>query len=153
VVKFFSRRNAVLILLSVAIALTVASSANAALFKGQTSQGEDVGLRTDGEGVPTRLWLKKFRADCKGDAFFRDRGYGYIAPFDKASASLLYDASRLRVRGGGATTYHYRDEMRARRRSEAKWSGKINMRIVVRKHGRHVNTCRERITFAVRLVR
>jgi hypothetical protein len=96
--------------------------------------------------------FKKFRAPCEDGGFFRDRGFGFIPPFDAVSDSRLFDADNLRVRNG-PDVYEYRNTLRAKRRSANRWNGTFRVKILVTTNGELRTTCKERITFRVTLSR
>jgi len=125
--------------LSLALLLGVPAIADAAVFRGETSQGRGVVLKTTERGRPYRVKVS-FRAPCsdhkrlKAGTFFR-------SPFDRRS--------RTRVRDDGKYTFSLGDErihanvsMRGHRVSPTKWRGRYKGDFVVRnKNGHKVATC------------
>jgi hypothetical protein len=126
------------LLLSLVLLIAAPAVADAAIFRGETSQGRGVVLKTTDAGRPYRVKIS-FRAPCtdhkrlKAGTFFR-------SPFDFRT--------RTRVRDQGEYTFTLGDEhihanvsMRAHRVSPTKWRGRYRGDFVVRKDGRKVATC------------
>ena len=131
-------------LLSVALLLTTAAAADAAIFKGRTSQDRQALVETNDRRFPVRFFFR-WRADCDSGTltfttgvhppfkertrdFVRDEGSytGYVR--DKDSGRRY----RVRVR---------RVHMRARRVAPRRWEGAFGASAVVSRDGRVVARC------------
>ncbi len=146
--KVAALRSSLLVCL---LLLLTATSAEAAIFRGSTAQRERVTLRTDAEGVPTRLWFKKYRAGCGDGAFFRDRGSGFIRPFDRATSRKLVDSGpRYTFRDDGLKV-SVLPSVRVRRVSRERWRGRFRSRVKVIRNGDVVDRCEADFPFAVNL--
>lgn len=126
------------LVLSIALLIAIPAVASAAIFRGETSQGRDVVLKTTDTGKPYRVNIS-FRAPCndgkrlKAGTFFR-------SPFDRRT--------RRRVRDAGSYEFRLGDErieadvaMRGRRVRRGKWRGRYEGDFVVRKNGRKIAEC------------
>jgi hypothetical protein len=125
--------------------------ADAAVFRGSTTQGEQATIRTDAAGVPTRFWLKKYRAPCERGGRFRDRGAGAIPPLDLARADKLVDKGPEYRADDGAFRFSILTEVTAKLARADRWTGRFKSRVEVRKHGKRVNTCRVSFSFTADL--
>jgi hypothetical protein len=127
------------LVLSLALLAVVPAIADAAIFRGETSQGRDAVLKTNDEKLPYRLIID-FRAPCSDDKRLVE-GTVFRAPFDRRT--------RRRIRrDAGHYTFRLGDErieaevsMRGRRVTRRKWRGRYEGDFVVRKNGRRVATC------------
>jgi hypothetical protein len=124
--------------LSLALLAVVPALAHAAIFRGDTSQGRDVVLKTNDEKLPYRLNIG-FRAPCSDDKRLK-AGTFFRAPFDRRT--------RRRIRDAGEYTFRLEREqieaevsMRGHRVSRRKWRGRYEGDFVVRRDGRKVATC------------
>lgn len=99
--------------------------------------------------MPTRFWLKKYKAGCVGNTFFRDRGAG----FDRASPRKLYDKGPAYEIRDGALRGRVLTRVRARLASPNRWTGTFSSRIRITKNGETVNRCRTSFGFSARLQR
>lgn len=144
-------RRSVLVAVTVVLFLAVtASSASAAVFRGETSGGGfQATIRTDGEGVPTRFWLKKYKVDCGDGFFFRDRGSGSIPPFDVANDRRLFDRGpRYDIRDGNLRI-SVLTTVRARFKGGA-WRGTFRSQVTVLRQGEQVDTCNGKFRYTLR---
>jgi hypothetical protein len=116
---------------SVIVVLCVTpASAEAARFTGETNQGARVSMTTNASGVPTRIDVSRYRADCRDDdKFYAEReGSGYRAPFDRSSADAVRDRDTARIAPegyGGRVAF----ELDLRRRPDGSWRAKDVRRI------------------------
>jgi hypothetical protein len=124
--------------LSLVLLAALPALAHAAIFRGETSQGRDVVLKTNDDKLPYRLNIS-FRAPCSDDKRLK-AGTFFRSPFDRRT--------RRRVRDTGEYTFDLGDEridaevsMRGRRVSRRKWRGRFEGDFVVRRNGRKVATC------------
>jgi len=147
-VKVAALRSSLLVSL---LFLLTAATAEAAIFRGSTAQRERVTLRTDAEGVPTRLWFKKYRAGCGGGAFFRDRGSGFIRPFDRATSRKLVDKGPRYTTRDDGLKLSVLPSVRARQMSPDRWTGRFRSRVKVIRNGDVVDRCEADFPFAVNL--
>lgn len=138
-------------LLAVVVLATLAVPAQAAVIRGTTAQGEQATIRTDGAGVPTRFWLKKYTAPCRGGGFFRDRGAGAIEPLDVARPERLVDVGPEYESRDGALRFSILTSVRARLVAADRWKGRFKSRIEVRRRGELTTTCRTAFGFSARL--
>jgi hypothetical protein len=126
------------LVLSLLLVFAVPAVADAAIFRGDTSQGREVVLKTTDAGQPYRLKVS-FRAPCTDHKRLR-AGTFFRSPFDRRT--------RMRVRDAGRYTFKLGDErirarvsMRGHRLSPTKWRGRYEGHFVVRKNGNKVATC------------
>jgi hypothetical protein len=126
------------LVLSIALLVAAPAVADAAIFRGETSQGRGVVLKTTDAGRPYRVKVS-FRAPCtdhkrlKAGTFFR-------SPFDRRTRTRVRDAGRYTFRLG-EERIRARVSMRGHRLSPTKWRGRYEGHFVVRKDGRKVATC------------
>ena len=137
---------------TVTATLLLAATATAAIFRGDTSQGFQGTIRTDGEGVPTRFWLKKYTVDCGQGFFFRDLGAGSVPPFDRANAQELFDRGpRYESQGSNGETFSALTSVRAQSsRGGDLWRGTFRSQVDVLRGGQQVDSCNGKIRFKLR---
>ncbi len=121
------------------LAVAIVAVADAATFRGRTSQDAGVVLRTDDQGRVYRLNIG-FKAPCN-DGKRLKAGTFFQAPFDRRT--------RRRIRDEGSYTFRVEDErirahvaMRGRRATRRKWRGRYEGSFVVRRDGRVVARCK-----------
>ena len=124
--------------LSLILLAVVPALAQAAIFRGETSQHRDVVLKTNDDKLPYRLNVG-FRAPCSDDKRLK-AGTFFRAPFDRRT--------RRRIRDTGEYTFDLGDEkieaevsMRGHKVTRRKWRGRYEGDFVVRHNGRKVATC------------
>jgi len=124
--------------LSLILLAVVPAVAQAAIFRGETSQHRDVVLKTNDDKLPYRLNVG-FRAPCSDDKRLK-AGTFFRAPFDRRT--------RRRIRDTGEYTFDLGDEkieaevsMRGHKVTRRKWRGRYEGDFVVRHNGRKVATC------------
>jgi hypothetical protein len=116
------------------------------VYRGETQQDRRVSVRTGTDGLVDRVRIGWVASTCR-----RGRSYGTTTvdtpPFDAVSADRLRDAfayverSRGGIRARVAVTLVAE---RSGRGARERWSGTVRARVVVRRAGRRVDTCRTR---------
>jgi len=124
--------------LSLVLLAGLPALAEAAIFRGETSQGRDAVLKTNADKLPYRLNIS-FRAPCSDDKRLK-AGTFFRSPFDRRT--------RRRIRDTGEYTFDLGDEqidaqvsMRGHKVSRSKWRGRFEGDFVVRRNGNKVATC------------
>jgi hypothetical protein len=119
-------------------------------YKGKSSQGRAVSVRTGADGIITKASLG-WRAPCGGNIVFNART-GWRPPFDAATPDSFTDVGSYRVRT--------RDGERARiattftgQRDPAtdRWAGTLAVKVRVSKGGKVIDRCQvKRLTWKAR---
>jgi hypothetical protein len=121
--------------------LLLAPAAEAATWRGTTSQGRSVTVRTGADGL-VRHVLIRYAARCDDGMGFRSR-LTFRPPLDASSTSAFED--------GGVVMWRFtKTGERARGRasiggglrSSGRWTGNFRLRVKIRKGGRVIATCR-----------
>jgi hypothetical protein len=126
------------LLLALVLLVAAPAVADAAIFRGETSQGRGAVLKTTAKGRPYRVKVS-FRAPCtdhkrlKAGTFFR-------SPFDRRSRTRVRDEGRYTFRLG-EERIRAKVSMRGHRVSPTKWRGRYEGHFVVRRDGQKVATC------------
>jgi hypothetical protein len=133
--------RAELIVAACATGLLLAPAAEAATWRGKTSQGRSVTVRTGADGLVNHV-LIRYRAGCSDGMGFRSR-IEFRPPLDVSSTTEFRDA--------GVVTWRFtktRERARGRTaiagglRSSGRWTGRFRLRAKIRKGGRVIATCR-----------
>src|SRR5687768_15278732 len=121
--------------LAALLVTAVPAVAEAKNYKGKTSQGREVKVRTGADGVVNRVALG-YRAPC-GDGYRFNEHTTFRPQFDLATGDAVQDTGTYRVR--------YRNGLRARitptlvgQRDPAtdRWSGTLAVKIMVSRKGK-----------------
>ena len=126
------------LLLSLALLFAAPAVADAAVFRGETSQGREVVLKTTDGGRPYRVKVS-FRARCTDDKRLK-AGTFFRSPFDFRTRRRVRDKGRYRFPLGDERI-RARVSMRGHRLSPTEWRGRYEGHFVVRRDGRKVATC------------
>src|SRR5688572_11171480 len=109
--------------LSALVLAAVPTAADAATFRGKTSQG-----RTDANGIPTRVRIA-WRARCKKPGFRSlDRTF-FTPPFDFVTADAVADAGTYRVRYRGGVRGRITGNLQGNRTANG-WAGTLRIKAV-----------------------
>jgi hypothetical protein len=115
--------------------------AEAATWRGKTTQGRSVSVRTGADGLVNRV-LIRYEAGCTDGKGFRHRIL-FLPPLDASATNAFQDA--------GAVTWRFtKTGERARGRvsidgglrSSGRWTGNFRLRAKISKNGRVIATCR-----------
>lgn len=141
-------------LAAIVASLVLVPTADAGVFRG-TASGERITLYTDGGGVPTRLRLSGYRADCGAGPYrnFADRGFSFIEPLDEATPESLYDkgpAIKAEDADDPRVGYRILASVRARPAADDRWTGRFRVLVKISFRGDVVDRCREDFRFTLR---
>jgi hypothetical protein len=116
----------------VLIALALPASASATVYSGNASDGTALTLKTNAGGVPVKLDLGHYEAECtNGYNPIANPIGGFVTPFDRASANRLLDRGtghdrdgRNRVKGRWILRAHHTasDRWRGSYWTSGKWA-------------------------------
>jgi len=119
----------------------LAPVAEAAKFRGETSQDRRAALITR-EGLPVRITVF-WRADC-GEGNVTD-DTSFLSPFKRSTATFVRDGgpyvTRIHDENGRAYRMHVNARMRAHRVTEDKWRGRFRADAEVRRNGELLTRC------------
>jgi hypothetical protein len=131
------------LLLSIAIILAVATVAEAAKFRGQTSQDRRAVVVTDDNDLPVRITIV-WRARCDEGHITDDTSF--LPPYRERSETFVRDGgpytTTVRDDRGREYKVHAKARVRARRVTARKWRGRFRLSAEVRRNGRFVTECR-----------
>ena len=132
-------------LLSCLLMLAVSAPvADAAVFKGRTSQDRRAKVETNDRGFPVFVALY-WRARC-GDGEPLILPTGFRTPFDERTKTLVRDAgsygTRVRDDRGRIYRVRLRVHVEARRETRRRWTGSFGASAVIRRDGRVVTRCK-----------
>lgn len=121
-------------------ALLVPTVADAARWRGETSQGRLALVVTGTDGLVGKVRIR-YRARCS-DGKELNSGVKFLPPFDNSSTTAFAD--------GGTFSFELPDGERARAqtrvegglRRSGRWTGSFRVRARITKNGRFVATCR-----------
>ena len=119
--------------------------ADAALFKGWTSQDLRAKVETNARGLPTRFDIEWHKRCSDGGRL--ETSTAFLSPFDERTRTFVRDVGSysFRVRdsaGGYVRVRMRRTNLVARRVARGRWEGTFGGRAVVRKNGRVIARCR-----------
>ena len=131
------------LLISIAILMVAVPLAEAAKFRGQTSQERKAVVVTE-DALPTRVTII-FRAACADDTFVTDDATS-VPPFDERRATFVRDRGRYTAEvtdeRGRSFEFHALARMRAHRVTTHKWRGRIRVSGALRRrNGELVTRC------------
>ena len=129
------------LLIALALLAVSAPIAQAAKFRGETSQDRRAALITR-EGQPARITLF-WRADCGEGNVVDDTSF--LSPFKKGTATFVRDGGPYvtRIHDDAGRTYrlHVNARVRAHRVTQNKWRGRFRADAEVRRNGELVTRC------------
>ena len=131
-----------LVLLTLCLTLLTAPVADAAIFKGRTSQDRRAKVETNDRGFPVFLAFY-WHARCS-DGGRLVLPTGFQTPFDERTKTFVRDAGSYSTRvRKGERVYRVRVKahVRARRVTRRRWRGTFGASAVVRRDGRFVARC------------
>jgi hypothetical protein len=123
--------------LALTLLLVGAPAADAALFKGRTSQNRSAELRTNDRRLPVHVRIA-WRASCSRGTFRETTSF--LPPYDVRSAKEVRDSGSYTLRDGDLR-YRIRTHVRATRVAPRRWRGTFGATAVVRRDGRVVDRC------------
>ena len=131
------------LLISIAILMVAAPLADAAKFRGQTSQERRAVVVTE-DGLPTRITIV-FRATCADDTFVTD-DTSSIPPYDERTTTFVRDRGRYTAEitdeRGRSYEFHALARLRAHRVTKHKWRGRVRVSGALRRRdGELVTRC------------
>jgi hypothetical protein len=128
-------------LISILVLLVAAPVAQAAKFRGQTSQDRRAVVVTE-EDAPVRITIF-WRAAC-GQGAVRD-DTSSVPPYDESTATFVRDrgqyTSEITDAQGRTYRFHATARVRARLVTENKWRGRFRVTGEVRRNGELVTRC------------
>ena len=127
-------------------------------YRGETQQDRRVVLRTGTDGLVRRVRVDWVATRCRRERFRYASQTVDTPPFDAVSETRLRDEYDYVERSRGGVRATVTVTLAARREGTADrehWSGTFRARVVVRRDGRRVDTCRtaRTVRFTARLVR
>ncbi len=138
-----------LAVLSMAMFVAAAASAEAKVFRGKTTQGRPAAAIIGTDGL-LRTASVNWRARCR-DGRLRDKTY-FLRPHDESTPDAFADAGTYR-RKDGRFRIRFTGSIRATRiadQSGEGWRGTFRLKALVTRRGRYVDTCRARVRFTLR---
>ena len=133
------------LLIALTLLLIGGAVAEAAVFKGRTSQDRRAKVETNDRGFPVFVAFF-WRARCADGDPPLFMSTGFKTPFDERTKTLVRDAGPYwtRVRDDQGRTYRVRvrAHVEARRETRRRWTGTFGASAVIRRDGRVVGRCR-----------
>jgi hypothetical protein len=136
-------------MLTTALLAAVPATADAAVFRGDTSQGRPASLVIGSDGL-LRAARVNWRTECRSGRFKTKTSF--LRPHDASAPESFRDSGTYRTRGAG---YRFRTtaSVRGHKVGERRWRGRFSAKVLVTRDGRYVDTCRlRRLNWSVRLV-
>lgn len=126
------------------------AAAEAKNYKGKTSQGREVKLRTGADGVVSRVALG-YRAPC-GDGYRFNEHTTFRPAFDAATTDTVQDTGTYRVRYRGGLRARITPTLAGQRDPATdRWSGTLAVKIMVTRKGKVIDQCElKRLTWTAR---
>ena len=133
-------RPLVVTALSALLFAAVPAVAEAKNYKGRTSQGRVITLRTGADGIINRASIG-WRARCGGNIVFNART-GFRPPFDSATPDAFTDAGTYRTRArNGERSRITATFIGTRNPATDRWSGTFAVDVMVSKRGKLIDRC------------
>jgi hypothetical protein len=121
--------------------LLLAPAADAATWRGKTSQDRSVTVRTGADGLVSHV-LIRYEAGCSDGKGFRSR-LTFAPPLDVSSTTAFEDGGVVRWRfTKTGERARGRTAIAGGLRSSGRWTGTFRLRVKIRKGGRVIATCR-----------
>ncbi|MDA0170873.1 hypothetical protein OJ998_17355 [Solirubrobacter taibaiensis] len=118
----------------------VPAVAEAKNYKGRSSQGRVVTLRTGADGIINKASVG-WRAPCGGKIVFTSRT-GWRPPFDSATPDAFMDQGTYRVNAGDGERGRITSTFVGQRDPATdRWSGTLAVKVMVTKRGKVIDTC------------
>jgi hypothetical protein len=125
---------------AVGVAVVVApAAADARTWRGETSQGRSVSVRTGDDGLVNRVRVN-WRAPCRHGRYV-SRTF-FAPPFDVAESAAFEDAGTYRSRAQGGYRARHTVFVRGTLGADDRWTGTFRVRTRVMRRGRVVDRCR-----------
>lgn len=118
------------------------ATADAAVFRGETSQGRAVVVRTNAADE-TALVRISWRAACADGTRYRDRT-DFRSPFDDATRRQVIDRGTYTAKDPGGLRFRVKVALRLERRGDTRRRGTFRASAVVRRRGKFVTRCKLR---------
>ena len=132
-------------------ALIAAPAADAATWRGKTSQGRLAKVVTGADGYVSKVRIK-YTARCT-DGKVLTAGTAFVRPFDAVAPFRFEDGGTYRFRIGRHERARATAWVRGRMGSRGNWRGRYRLRVRVTRGGQYVATCRvRRLTWRARRV-
>ena len=127
-------------LLTAALLAALPATADAAIFRGETSRGRPASVVIGSDGL-LRAARVNWRTDCRSGTFSTKTIF--LRPHDASTPESFRDSGTYRTRGN---SYRFRTtaSIRGTRMSERRWRGRFSAKVLVTRKGRYVDTCRLR---------
>ena len=140
-----------LAVLSMAMFVAAAASAEAKVFRGKTSQGRPASVVIGSDGL-LRQARVSWRGRCRSDGRVREKT-GFSRPHDETTPDAFYDAGTYRGRTPDGYLLRFTVSVRGTRIADKRgerWRGKFRAKVLVTRGGHYVDTCRARARFTLR---
>jgi hypothetical protein len=138
------------ILVSLCVSLALVGSADAASFKGTTSQKRYASVLTGPDGLVTRVRIS-YSAPCSDPRNRFPNTFRFEAPFQGSTVDDVQETVRLRTRLKGGGRNRQTATVTAHRTGDT-WSGTFKTRAILSRHGKRLDKCElKRVTWSARL--
>jgi hypothetical protein len=137
-----------IVALTVLTLFALPAAADAKTLRGKTSQGRNITLTLDANGVPKTL---KFRwnLSCRKSKATGHTASSFLRPFDQATPDVLVDADSQSRRFRGGLRVRATGSLSGQRSGET-WSGTLSFKREFFRKGRKFDTCKaENVTWSV----
>jgi hypothetical protein len=109
-------------------------------FEGRTSQGRQVAVIAEDNGVPKRARIR-WSADCRQPGYTLGGATGFSRPLDLSTRRRFRDAGTYRTRAPNGERLTVFARIRGRKVGPRRWVGRFGARVVARRSGRVVDRC------------
>jgi hypothetical protein len=143
-------KGSVSLALSALLFAAAVPAADAATFRGKTSQGRAASLVTGADGVPTRVRVA-WRAPCKKPGYRATGGTRFTAPFTAVNADVVQDTGKsYRVTLKGGLKGRISTELVVNRSGD-RWVGTLGVRELFARKGKVIDVCQvKRVRFTLK---
>jgi hypothetical protein len=118
----------------------VPAAANAKTYKGKTSQGKTVTVKTGADGVVTRARLT-WSAPCRNKGRFHTTTT-FSRPLDAATSDMVRDAGTYRIKDKLGYVGRITMTLAGQRNAATdRWTGTVAIKVQVARHGKVVDRC------------
>ncbi|MGI8563868.1 MAG: hypothetical protein ACR2MZ_10010 [Candidatus Dormibacter sp.] len=151
--QHFMFRRVAAPLLAVALLLAAGATAEARVFRGDTSQGRHTSLVVGSDNL-LRTARINWRARCRRGRVV-SRTF-FLRPHAQSTPDAFFDTGTYRRRQSGGFRLRFTATVRGRRIASGRerWRGTFRVKVLVTRRGRYVDTCRVRgLRWSARLVR
>jgi hypothetical protein len=109
-------------------------------FEGRTSQGRQVAVIAEDDGVPKRARIR-WSAGCRQPGYTLRGATGFSRPLDLSTRRRFRDAGTYRTRTPNGERLTVFARIRGRKVGPRRWVGRFGARVVARRSGRVLDRC------------